>query len=533
MKFVPAGLKSLACALAIAGTATLAMGEAAQAFEKTAQGNVLVFGGRQPVPNLDPSQKYDWSTRMLQQALYDGLVKYEGDPAEIKPWLAESWEASEDARTWTFHLVKNAKFHNGAPVTAEAVKYSFARTLKIGKGPSWMLSAVLDPDGIEVIDPYTIRFNLKKPYAPFLSFLPWWYVMNPAVVKQHEKDGDMGQAWLMDHAAGSGPFTIARWQQGTLYALSAVDDYWKGWPHETHPAGIIYKLMRETATQRAALIRGTADIVEGLSSDDYGVVKSMPGIAIEDHPGMTTFGVKFNTANGPTADINLRKAIAYAVDYQAFLKVYNGAAVLEDSPFPPAIKGHITVENMPRQDLAKAKEYLAKTDYADGGLTLDYVYVQGLQEERKIGLILLDNLKELGIDVQLRPMTWPNMTALAEDAKTSPDMMAVFTTPVATDPDAVAFQYAKGSWGKYYGSHYLDDPELEKLIIAGRQTTDWEKRAAIYAKVQKRIVADQPEIFGMLANRRWARRDWVKGFKFSPVHFTGEVDLYQLQIVPE
>jgi peptide/nickel transport system substrate-binding protein len=529
MKTIIRKAASPALMLAIAGVG-MTLAAPANAFEKAPNGPVLVFGGRQPVPNLDPSQKYDWSTRMMQQALYDALVKYEGDPATIKPWLAKSWDVSADAKTWTFHLVTNAKFHNGDPLTAKAVKYSFTRTLAIGKGPSWMLSAVLDPSGIEVVDSHTIRFHLKAAYAPFLSVVPWWYIMDPKQVEAHAKNGDMGKAWMTDHAAGSGPFKIARWEQGTLYALSAVNDYWKGWPHKTHPAGVIYKLMREASTQRAALMRGKADIVEGLSSDDYEAVKSMPGIAIEDHHGMTTFGVVFNTAHGPTANLNLRKAIAYAVDYKAFLKIYNGAATLENSPFPPAIKGHVAIKDMPRQDIAKAKGYLAKTPYAKGGLTLNYIYVQGLEEERKIGLLLLDNLKALAIKVNLEPMIWPNMTARAQKADTSPEMAAIFVTPVSTDPDAVAFQFAKQSWGKYYGSHYLNDPELQKLIVEGRQTADWSKRAPIYAKIQHRIVADQPEVFGMLADRRWARRTWVKGFKFSPVHFTGEVDLYQLTI---
>jgi peptide/nickel transport system substrate-binding protein len=354
MNFIPARMKSVPLALALATAVTFSFGAPSRAFEKTPDGNVLVFGGRQPVPNLDPSQKYDWSTRMLQQAVYDALVKYEGDPAEIKPWLAKSWDESADAKTWTFHLVENAKFHNGDPVDAEAIKYSFTRTLKIGKGPSWMLSSVLAPDGIEVVDPHTIRFHLKEAYAPFLSFLPWWYIMDPKQVKENEKNGDMGQAWLTEHAAGSGPFKIARWQQGTLYGLAAVDNYWKGWPHKTHPVGIIYKLMREAATQRAALVRGDADIVEGLSPDDYQVVKSMPGIAIENHPGMTTFGVMFNTAKGPTSDINLRKAIAYAVDYDALLKVYNGAATLVDSAFQASFMGHVSIKEIPRMVLVKA-----------------------------------------------------------------------------------------------------------------------------------------------------------------------------------
>src|SRR5499427_11051035 len=90
----------------------------ASAFERVGDKKVLVFAGRQEVPTIDPSIKYDWSIRMMQQALYDGLVKYVGNPPEVQPWLAERWESSADAKTWTFHLVKNAKFHNGDPVTA-------------------------------------------------------------------------------------------------------------------------------------------------------------------------------------------------------------------------------------------------------------------------------------------------------------------------------------------------------------------------------------------------------------------------------
>lgn len=520
--------RALAGAAALA--ASLALAQPVQAFERTDDGAILVFGGRQPVPVLDPSVKYDWSTRMMQQALYDGLVKYVGDPPVVEPWLAESWEVNDDATVWTFELVDDATFHNGDPVTAEAVRWSYVRTLELNRGPAWMLADVLKPEGIEVVDDTTIRFTLEQPFAPFLSFLPWWYVMNPEQVMAHAEDGDYGQGWLTENAAGSGPFMIKRWEQGTLYELERNDDYWKGWPMEKPLAGVIYRLMRESATQRAALQRGEADIVEGLSSDDFEVVAQMPGVVVENHPGMTTFGLKMNTQRGPTADVNFRKAIAHAMDYEAFVKIYNGNAVLQTSPFPMATKGHIDVPGFTRMDLDKAREYLAKTDYPDGGLTLEYVYVQGLEEERQMGLVLLDNLKQLDIDLEMVPLTWPNMKARGSDVETSPDLLAIFATPVSTDPDAVAYQYHKNSWGQYYGTHFYDNEAVWDLIERARRLPDWEDRAPIYEEIQKRIAEDQPEIFGMLANRRWARRDYVQGFRFSPVRFTGEVDLYTLHI---
>lgn len=516
---------------ALMGVAVLAAFATApsDAFERNDDGKILVFAGRQPVPVLDPSVKYDWSTRMMQQSIYDGLVKYVSDPPQIEPWLAESWESNADATVWTFKLVDGAKFHNGDPVDAEAVKFSFTRTLALDKGPAWMLKEFLDADGIEAVDARTVRFTLKVPFAPFLSFLPWWYVMNPNEVMANEKDGDMGQGWLTENAAGSGPFKIKRWEQGTLYELERNKEYWKGWPQKEPLSGVIFKLIRESASQRAALQKGEADIVEGLSSDDFDVVANLPGVVVENHPGMTTFGLKMNNQRGATADVNLRKAIAHAMDYDAFVKIYNGNAKLQTSPFPFATQGHVDLD-MPRLDLAKAKEYLAKTDHPNGGITLKYVYVQGLEEERQMGLVLLDNLKELNIELEMVPLTWPNMKALGEDIETSPDLLAIFATPVSTDPDAVAYQYHKNSWGQYYGTSYYNNEEVWAMVEKARTLSMWEERAPLYAKVQQMILDDQPEIFGMLANRRWALRDYVKGFQFSPVRFTGEVDLYPLSI---
>jgi peptide/nickel transport system substrate-binding protein len=511
--------------------ALLVTASPAGAFERVGDKKILVFAGRQEVPTIDPSIKYDWSIRMMQQALYDALVKYVGNPPEIVPWLAERWEVSPDARSFTFHLARNARFHGGEPVTADAVRWSFARTLKLNQGPAWMLADVLKEDGIKVVNDHTIQFTLNQPYAPFLSFLPWWYVMNPKEVMAHEQDGDAGQKWLTNNAAGSGPFRIKRWEQGVLYEIEAVPTYWRGWPSKDSVGGVILKLVRESAAQRAALLRGEADIVEGLSADDFDQVAKMPGIVVPNVPGMTTFGLKFNTQKAPTRDLNLRKAIAYAFDYDAFLKIYNGNAVLQTSPFPFATRGHINVPGFYRQDLAKARESLAKSAYPTGGIELEYVYVQGLEEERKMGLVLIDNLSRLDLKVKMVPLTWPNMVARGSKAESSPDLMAVFATPVSTDPDAVAYQYHRNSWGKYYGSHFYQNEDVWRLIERARTLARWEERAPLYAEIQKRIAADAPEVFGMLANRRWGLRDHVKGFLFSPVRFTGEVDLYPLQIV--
>lgn len=505
------------------------LGSTVHALEIRDGKKILVFGMRQAAPNIDPGQKYDYSTRMIQNLLYDALLKYVGDPPKAIPWLAEKYESTPDGKVWTFYLVKNAKFQNGDPVTAETVKFSFVRTLKLNKGPAWMLSSVLDPSGIEVVDAHTVRFNLKEPYSPFPAVIPWWYIVNPKEVMAHEKDGDMGQEWMQTNSAGSGAFRQKRWEHGVLYELEAVEDYWRGWPNKNHINGLIFKLIRESSSQRMAIQKGECDIVEGLNPEEFDLVSKYPGIWVSNDPGLTAFGIKMNNQHGHTKDINLRKAVCYAFDYDSLIKIYNGNAILMDSPFPHGIKGKIETD-MYRQDLEKAKEYLKKSAYPDGGIELEYVYVQGLEAERKMGLVLIDNLSKLNIKVKMVPLTWVNMKARGSKVDTSPEMIAIFVTPAFNDPDAIAFQYHKDTWGQYYGTSHYNNPEVWALTEKARTVVDWNQRAEMYKKIQQLILDDAPEIFGMQYNRRWAFRDYVKGFEFCPLRFTGEIDLYPIYI---
>jgi peptide/nickel transport system substrate-binding protein len=340
-----------------------------------------------------------------------------------------------------------------------------------------MLLDVLDPSGIKVVDDHTVQFTLNKPYAPFETVLPWWYIMNPKVVMANEKDGDMGQEWMKDGDAGSGPFKKKRWEHGVLYELEAVEDYWRGWENPNHIDGFIFKLIRESSSQRIAIQKGQCDIVEGLNPEEFDLVSNMPGIYVSNDPGLTTFGIKFNNQRGYTKDVNIRKAIAYAFDYNSLIEIYNGNAILEDSPFPIGLKGHISLKDkMYRQDLNKAKEYMQKAGYPDGGFELEYVYVQGLEEERKMGLVLIDNLGKLGIKVKMVPLTWPNMVARGSKVDTSPDMIAIFATPVFNDPDVVAYQYHKESWGKYYGTAHYNNPKVWELTDKARVIADFDER---------------------------------------------------------
>ena len=182
-----------------------------------------------------------------------------------------------------------------------------------------------------------------------------------------------------------------------------------------------------------------------LTPDEFEQVSKMKGMVTSTQPALTAFGLKYNCKAEYTSDINVRKAIAYAYDYDAFVKIFNGRAKLQTSPFSDDIKGKIDVPGMPRKDMAKAKAFLAKSKWPNGGFEIEYVYVQGFEVERQMGLVLIDALRPLNITVKMVPLTWSNMVARGSKVETSPQLMAIFATPVSTDPDAVAIQYHPSS----------------------------------------------------------------------------------------
>jgi peptide/nickel transport system substrate-binding protein len=489
---------------------------------------ILVFAAAQEVPNLDPSLHYDWSTRTLQQSCYDGLLKYVGYPVQLVPWLAASYESTPDAKTWTFRLDRRAKFHTGDPVDSAAIKFSFTRTIDLKQGPAWTLQGVLDPSGIETPTPETVTFHLKKPFAPFAAIVPWWYIMNPKEVRAHEQGSDYGQAWLREHDAGSGPFHVVSWQPNTAYELEAVPEFWKGWAHPTHLDGFLFQVMREPSTQKLALQRGDVDITSSLTPEDYDLFAHAPGLYVTENPGITTFGVKMNNQRGLTAKKAFRKALAYAFNYKDFLNIYRGHAVLENSPVPIGMRGHVDLPPY-AQDLDRARSFLREAGVT-GRPRVTYVYVDGLEEEKEIGLALKASLAQIGVDVDLVARTWPTMVGMGSKPETMPDLMAIFATPLYNDPDAVVSQYTPAAWGQYYGVMFYKNDEVTALVERARTIAEWKQRVDLYAKVQRIVWEDSPEIFGMQYTRRWAMRDVVKGFQYCPLRQTYEIDMYSLYL---
>ena len=475
---------------------------------------ILVLTSNQDIPNFDPHLASGYSTAWMMRNVYDSLVGVSGNPPRPEPRLAASWTVSEDGRAYTFALDPAARFHDGTPVTAEAVRYSFERILRLGRGNVWMIQGIVAPGGVEAVDERTVRVRLATPFVPFLQVLPWIWIVNPKQVEAN-KGADDGQTWLRSNVAGSGPFAVRRAEAGNLYELERVANGWRG-QGGGNLSGAIWKITRETATQRLMIQRGEAQIALDLTSEDMDTLRNRPGIVEVIEPEYRTFQIKMNTRHGPLADANLRRAVSCAFNYGAMLDVA-GYAELMTGPLPPTIGGFDKGLRPWRLDVDKAKAFLARSATPNGGVRLAIAHVAGLEQQRRWALILLDSLRALNIELEIRTATWPDLVASCRSPETLADFFPVYQTANYGDPDNLAYAGYHSSRNGNWQNPVYGNPEVDALIVRGRAEADPARRDAIYAEFQRAVMEDACDIFGVLEKRKLAMRDTVKGFRFTPV----------------
>lgn len=480
------------------------------------EGAIAIFTSTVDIPNIDPAIGHDGAIATTQKHVYDTLYRHIGNPPELVPWLATGHTVSEDATEWTFTLDDRAKFQDGSPVTAEAVVFSAQRVMDLNQGVAWMFADILEPSGVTAVDPATVKFALSKPFAPFLHATAWLFVLNPEQVKANEADGDQGQGWLTTNAAGSGPFKISRWEPGNLYQFDADPTYWRGWEGE-HVAGYVHQVSQESATKRLALQNGDAQFADWLSPQDKGLLEKMPEIVVPKEPSITTYTVKMNNQTGPTADVNVRRALSYAFDYQAMLDVMSGFATRIAGPLSPSLKGALQTPFY-ETDLEKAKAELAKSEQYADGFDIEFVYVTGLEEERQTGQILLDQLKNLNINVTITGMEWANAVALFADPEQSPAFFPIYSGSDYPDPDAYLWPaFHSSSAGTWMGASHYSNADVDKMLEEARATTDEARRTELYDAIQKQLVDEAVELYLWSPLEGIPHRKEIQGYQYTPV----------------
>ena len=494
--------------------AALLCGAAVPAMAKT----VVTLNITQTVETIDPAKITDYTDYLAAVNLYDGLTHV--DPAgKLIPRLAQSWDVSPDGLKVTFHLKPDAKFQDGSPVTAKDVAYSVKRLMLIDRGPSALLAGVLDPDAAKPLDDHTVEFTLKHSFSPFLAITPLILVVNSKQAEAHTVNNDWAQAWLADHTASAGPYMIKQWDHGGSMTFDRFEGYEGGWP--AHPIDEVrLPLTNNEATVLAMAASGELTMASQFQTDEtYDALRKMPRFKVQEEPSPTAFYLKMNSKIAPTDDLHIRRSIACAVDYNTVrTQILQGGELA--GPLPSSFKlYHLASLKPAEQDLGCAKDELAKSKYAKAGpVKLTLTFVGGLKFEEDLALLMQSTLNPLGYDVTLDPEPWNRITQIATKVETTPPLSEVFFEATYPSPDSMFYsQYASKAAGTWASMEWLQNPDIDKLIAAARDTYDEKKQAEIYGELQQKLVDMQSDAYLMVKKTITPMDKCLQGFHEVPM----------------
>lgn len=509
-------MKTLSFIRPAAVALTLAMGAAMPASAQTPP-NVLFVGQIAEPKSLDPHAVTAANDFRILANIYDGLVQFKAGTLEVEPALAESWEISGDGLTYTFKLREGVAFHDGTPLTADAVKFNFDRMLKedhpfhdTGPFPlAFFFSSITE---IEAPDELTVVMTLSEPFAPLLANLatPTGYIVSPAAVEESGKD--FGRA-----PVGTGPFKFAEWRSNELVAVEKNADYWGGAP--TLEA-VVFRPITDANTRTAEMLAGGLDVMvevppvslSEFENDNYKILQTA---------GPHLWFLILNMKEGPFTDKLVRQAANYAINKEALVTdILEGTAEVAAGPTPPAFGWayNEALEPYP-YDPEKARELLAEAGMESPGVTFFVTDGgSGMLDPVAMGTAIQADLAAVGFDVKIETYEWN--TFLGEvnpglEGKADMAEMAWMTN----DPDTLPFLTLRTeAWPDKGGfnSGYYSNPEVDELLNKARVSTSQEERAELYKRMQEIVVEDAPWVFVANWKQNAVTTANVKGLELQP-----------------
>ena len=489
---------------------------------------------------LDPAESFEISPAEVLGNAYDSLVRLNiDDPAQVVPGVAESWTVSDDGLTYTFKIREGLKFASGNALTAKDVAYSFERGVRLDKSPAFILTQFgLTGDNVvenaKAVDDTTFVLKIDKPYAPSFVLNCLTATVGKIVDKDlleqnsvkvtptddYKYDTDYGNAWLKTNYAGSGPFKIRDWRANEIVVLERNENYYDD---PAKLARVMYRHVKESATQRLMLETGDVDIARNLEPGDYEAVLSNKDLQSVSAPKGTVYYISLNQKNENLAKPEVREAFKYLVDYDAIGKtLIKGIGEIRQSYQPKGVLGALD-EQPYKLDPAKAKELLEKAGLKDGlSVTFD---VRNTQPVTGIAESFQQTAAQAGVKVDIIPgdgkQTLTKYRARNHDLYIGqwgmdywdPNSNAeAFTANPDNGDDAANKTLAwRNAW---------DIPELTEQVQAALLERDTDKRAKMYEKLQQEALDTSPFVMIFQQVEVAGIRGNVKGFRLGPTFDT-------------
>lgn len=482
------GLAGIATLVAGCGSSTGARAPASYGPQQT----VVVAEPISDAITLDPNVAYELHANQADRLMYDNLVRFApGKLNKVVPSLATSWSLS--GNTWTFHLRHGVKFSDGDSVTAQDVTYSFDRAVSIANNPaSWLLTqmgitAQNVTSLVQAAGKYTVTIHLPSPFSPgaFVAIMTnsVTSIVNAKVVQQHVKNGDWGTAWLSDHSAGSGPYTLQNWTPDVKISMVANSNY--NLAPEPSVKRIIMSNANDSTTELDMLQRGTADIatdltgtqLASLNRSQNGIFKT-PDIAIA-WLGMDPKNVpQFNNPD-------VREAVKYALDYKGIVQdLLHGNGVELQTLVPRGLFG--SSSSLPfQQNIAKARSLMAASGQKPFSVTLlmSSSPLAGGVSTTSLGTVIKSDLAQIGITVNLEQIARSEMISQFRAKKAQ----MILNNWYMDYPDAQDFIGPFADYNQQAVVYQLqyNNPQINSLVEQAGTLQDTPQRAAILQRIDQ------------------------------------------------
>ena len=471
---------------------------------------------------FDPEAVLNNTSGFVMATIFDSLVKYKTGSVDVEPGLAASWDVSADGLTYTFHLRKGIKFHDGTPFNAPNYVKTIKRLLdkqdedsifKTGPVESYIDDTYGEVASYTAPDDDTVVFKFKESSAPFTTNLAmvWNGVVSPTAVHKYGKD-------FRNHPVGTGPFVFKEWRPGDQIVLDANPDYWGGKPKVDR---IVFKVMPDAQAALLAIKRGDVHILADVGAQTVSGAKGDSNLVVLTQPGLAVSGVGLPFDTKPFSDKRVRQALNYAIDRDAIDKsLFQGLAAPMTSPLPeaqwgfdPSLKGYA-------YDPAKAKQLLAEAGYPNGFKTelLTYNSPRGYNSAgADLAVAVQGYLQKIGVDASLRKQEiGAYLSEIRSKTKKYDGMFLVGWTGDNGDPDNFLFELFGSANIPVTNTPRYVNPALDKILVDAQHVPDHDKRVALYHEAQKIIFDDAPWIFiNSLMHVRVTRKE-VKDYTLNP-----------------
>jgi peptide/nickel transport system substrate-binding protein len=469
--------------------------------------------------SLDPHVATSLNDFRILENVFEGLVRFKPLSLEIESALAVSWEVTPDGLAYTFQLRPGVFFHDGSPLNAEAVKFSFERMLipthpAHDTGPFPLAFFFSQIDAIEVIDTLSVRFHLKEPYAPFLPNLayPTGFIVSQAALEGNKRH-EFGR-----HPSGTGPFRVGDWHANRFVRLEG-NPLWRGKP----PAlkAIFFRPFTDENARVASLLSGESHIVVEMPADLITHFRKNPEFNVLEASGPHVWFLIFNTRVGPLRDSRVRQAVNLAIDKRALVEdLLQGSATIAKGPIPEAfgMSCDPTIDGWP-YDPEKARQLVREAGAV--GLVLTLLTTEGgsgMLDPKSMATAIQSDLAKVGLVAEIETYEWNTFLKKVNSGLEGNADMAQMAW-MTNDPDTLlflAFRSEAMPENGGFNSGYYSNSEVDLLIEEARREIDPSRRQGLYHRIQRIIHEDAPCAFIASWRQNAVTTRSVQGLQLEP-----------------